>query len=132
MYGHINFLPSNNESTSLQIKPDLFNKDEPDYGFCDTPVGLLSSPDDKIAENLEYFMTSLAEGRSRGKGKGFITRVILHLNEGPKYAEYSLKHPMISDERLKKFEKSRGSSGKSESVKSDRDDKDELEAEKCA
>lgn len=29
------------ELTVQKVKPDLFNKDEPDYGFCLTPIGLL-------------------------------------------------------------------------------------------
>lgn len=49
-------------------------------------------------------MSVLAEGRSRGKGRDFITRVILLVKDGPKYTEVSLKHPIIDDKQLKEFD----------------------------
>lgn len=36
--------------------------------------------------------------------QGWITRVILKMVDGPHYAEFPLKHPLIHDPKLREFE----------------------------
>ena len=36
--------------------------------------------------------------------QGWITRVILKMVDGPHYAEFAIRHPLIHDPKLRQFE----------------------------
>lgn len=45
-------------------------------------------------------MENLNENKPSRSG-GFITRVVLQLQDGPDYAKASIKHPLVYDKKLK-------------------------------
>ena len=54
-----------------------------------------------MKENLDTILSTLNEERPKRSDGGFITRVILHLADGPEYSEFSIQHPIIYDPKWK-------------------------------
>ena len=66
--------------TIQKPKPSLGIADEPDYGFCEAPIGRLDMDVAAIESNLTVLLQKLNENRPKRKEKdddSFITRCIL-------------------------------------------------------
>ena len=104
-----------------KVVPSLFVAKQPDYGyrnllhhkykfvlfvtffsFCEAPLGKLSQEPAQLEENLQSLLETLRENRPKREKGGFITRVSLEMLEGPHYASFSIRHPLIDDEKWEK------------------------------
>ncbi|TRY74028.1 hypothetical protein TCAL_06698 [Tigriopus californicus] len=90
-----------------KVKPSLVAPNEPDYAFAEIPIGKLTQDPEEMRANLDSALDSLLEGQSKKASGGFITRLILKLEDGPFYTEYSIDHPLLSDEKLRNHQKAR-------------------------
>lgn len=58
-----------------------------------------------MKENLDTILDTLLENKPNRSDGGFITRVILKLADGPAYAEFSIHHDAIHDEKWQRMRK---------------------------
>lgn len=80
---------------------------DPSYGYCEVPFANFEMPIEQMEENLDLILETLQENRPRRKTeskKGWVTRIVLKMVDGPHYAEFALKHPLIHDPKLREFE----------------------------
>ena len=69
--------------TVQKPKPTLGIADEPDYGFCEAPIGRLDMDIVALESNLTVLLQKLNENRPKRKEKdddSFITRCILRVS----------------------------------------------------
>lgn len=64
---------------------------------------MLSQDASKLKDNLDILLEAMSQHPS--KKTGFLTRVILMLEDGPEFAQFSIRHPNIHDAKLIALEK---------------------------
>lgn len=101
----IQIFKSGMEIQVRKVKPSLVAPNEPDYAFAEIPIGKLTQDPEEIQANLDSALDCLLEGQSKKASGGFITRVILKLEDSPFYTEYSVDHPLLSDPKLRNHQK---------------------------
>ncbi len=77
----------------VQVKkpvPSLLVAKEPDFGWCEVPLGLLSQEEGELKANLDMLLETLEENRPRREQGGWITRVTLQLEDGTPHARWEM------------------------------------------
>jgi len=88
----------------MKVKPELGIADEPDYGYCEAPIGTLEMEPAQVKENLDAILDKLDEGRPPKRKDpndvAFMTRCVLRVvGDSDVTSHFSIFHDMVTDKK---------------------------------